>query len=503
MNFNSLFSHLQEAGFSPFMQNGHHNPRLTGIAHDSRKVMAGDLFCCVPGLRADGHWFVDEALQRGASAILCRQPLALQVPQLIVAEKDIRRAMGQAAALFYGFPAEKLRLIAVTGTNGKSTSAYMLRHLISKAGFRCGLIGTIIYSDGANDFEAERTTPENCDIQRLLAQMVTEGCDYCVMEASSHGLEQGRLEGCLFEAALFTNLTPEHLDYHVDMECYFQAKKLLFDKHMKINWLGVANVDDRYGYLLWAEWPEKITPFSLHQKISGGCTVLRHSMTLEGINLDINLPNGEVVSHIKIPMTGRYNIHNALGALALASRVGVELNNPSEVFSDMPQVPGRMEKYSFANGVTVIIDYAHSPDALQNVLGALREVTKGKIISVFGLGGERYVNSRPAMGEIAATLSDYVFITSDNPRSEDPKVISEQIAKGILRVRIDFPYWIIIDRREAINEALALAESGDVVFIGGKGPERFIVYSDHKIPFNDTEAVREWASRNKMELLNQ
>lgn len=465
--------------------------------------MAGDLFCCVPGLRVDGHRFVDEALQRGASAILCRQPLALQVPQLIVPEKDIRRAMGQAAALLYGFPAKKLRLIAVTGTNGKSTSAYMLRHLISKAGFRCGLIGTIIYSDGTNDFEAERTTPENCDIQRLLAQMVIEGCDYCVMEASSHGLEQGRLEGCLFEAALFTNLTPEHLDYHVDMECYFQAKRLLFNKQMKIDWLSVANADDRYGYRLWMEWPEKITPFSMSQEISGGCTVLRHSMALEGINIDINLPNGEIIRHIKIPMTGRYNIYNALGALALVNRMGIKLNNLSGVFSDMPQVPGRMEKYSFANGVTVIIDYAHSPDALQNVLEALREVTKGKILSVFGLGGERYVDNRPAMGEIAATLSDCVFITSDNPRSEDPKVIAEQIAKGILRVKTDFPYRIVIDRREAINEALAMASSGDVVFIGGKGPERFIIYSNHRVPFNDTQAVHEWASQYKMELLDQ
>ncbi|MDD4364233.1 MAG: UDP-N-acetylmuramoyl-L-alanyl-D-glutamate--2,6-diaminopimelate ligase [Synergistales bacterium] len=490
VNLRTLMDYLSRKGFDPQQFGTDGNPLLFDVTHDSIKVKEGSLFCCVSGYKADGHDFAADANKRGAAALLCERPLDLPVPQLVV--NHVRRAMGHAAAVVHDFPGEKLRLLAVTGTNGKSTSTYMIRHLLAKAGHQAGLIGTIIYSDGHSDVESDRTTPQNCDVQRLLAQMVNAGCDSCVMEASSHGLEQGRLEGCLFDGALFTNLTPEHLDYHGDMERYFAAKSLLFSNYMKQNWRGAVNVDDPFGRKLYSRWSDQIIPFGLSDRVKGGCGVKHLAMSLEGLAMDIVFPDGRCRG-VSVPLTGRYNAYNALGVVSLWEALGLERRYPAESLKGMGQVPGRMERYCFSNGGCAVVDYAHSPDALEKVLSALKEVTSGRILAVFGLGGERYVENRPVMGTVAASLADYVLITSDNPRSEDPAEIAQQIAAGIMSSSRPVPYDIETDRKKAVFRALDMAQSGDVVFIGGKGPERFIVFSDRRIPYNDTEAVKEWA----------
>lgn len=486
-----LVRHLMERGFELKVPSCPEDLFLRDVTQDSRQVEEGTLFCCVPGGRADGHDYAGEAVAKGAAALLCKRPLDLPLPQILV--DDVRRAMGHAASAVHGFPCEKLQLLAVTGTNGKSTSAYLIRHLLAEAGRRSGLIGTIIYSDGRCDVEADRTTPENCDIHRWLARMVEAGCDSCVMEASSHGLEQGRLAGCLFDRALFTNLTPEHLDYHGDMENYFTAKSRLFSEYMKPDWKGAVNVDDPYGVRLYERWPDRLMPYSLETDVEWGLRVERHHIDLNGLSLDIRFPDGRAAQAVHIPLMGKFNVYNAAGALALAETLSLERSDLELAMRRIPQVPGRMERYCFRNGSCAVVDYAHSPDALENVLRALREVTKRRVFAVFGLGGERYVENRPAMGAIAASLADFILITSDNPRSENPREIARQIAVGIEGTNRSVPYVIEIDRKKAVFQALSMASAGDVVLIGGKGPERFILFSDHKEPYNDTATVLEWA----------
>ncbi|QTX33532.1 UDP-N-acetylmuramoyl-L-alanyl-D-glutamate--2,6-diaminopimelate ligase [Aminithiophilus ramosus] len=489
-----LVRYLMECGFELRVPSCPEELFLRDVTQDSRKVEQGALFCCVTGCRADGHDYAEEAVAKGAAALLCERPLDIPLPQIIVG--DVRRAMGHAASAVHGFPCEKLQLLAVTGTNGKSTSAYLIRHLLAEAGRRSGLIGTIVYSDGRCDVEADRTTPENCDIHRWLARMVEAGCDSCVMETSSHGLEQGRLAGCLFDRALFTNLTPEHLDYHGDMENYFASKSRLFSEYMKPGWKGAVNVDDPYGARLHDRWPDQLMPFSLKADVERGLRVERRRMDISGLTLDIRFPDGRSVEGLHVPLMGNFNVYNTAGALALVETLSLKESDLKVAMRRIPQVPGRMERYCFRNGSCAVVDYAHSPDALENVLTALREVTEGRIFAVFGLGGERYVENRPAMGAIAASLADFVLITSDNPRSENPREIARQIAVGIEGISRSVPYAIEIDRKKAVFQALSMAHAGDVVLIGGKGPERFILFSDHKEPYNDTETVLEWARLN-------
>lgn len=464
---------------------------IEGVAFDSRKVKNGDLFCCTVGNNVDGHLFVEDAVKAGAVALMCsRIPTSVNVPVLLV--KDVRRAMGLVSSFLQGEPYRSLKLVAVTGTNGKSTTTYMIRSIMSQR-LKMGLLGTIEYHDGDRSFKADRTTPEGPDIQALLGRMVSSGCDGCVMEASSHGISQGRLEGLSFDVAVFTNLTQEHLDYHGDMESYFKAKTNLFDSYMKDNGLKIFNLDDLYGRSLYSRFPGAVS-----YGISSDADVRADNISLgvDGIGFDLVIEDS--ISPVRIPIIGRYNVSNALAAAAACWAVGFSCEEIVGGLEMLPAVPGRMERFVFDNGLCTVVDYAHSPDALENLLKSLRELCKGKLISVFGLGGERFRGNRWTMGEIAAKMADHLVLTMDNPRGEDPEDIVEDILTGVRKIP-DASFEIVIEREKAVQTALDLGGPGDIVAISGKGPEDYILIKGRKIPYSDSKAVVSWAESRKRE----
>lgn len=501
MRFLEGVSYLDEKGLLCSATWGRQEPciarEITGITHHTAKVTEGSLFCCLPGVHHDGHEFAGEAVRRGAVALLCERPLDLDVPQILVTES--RRAMASLAAFLHGFPAEKLKMVALTGTNGKSTTTYLVRSVLESSGITAGLLGTITYHDGKDETLADRTTPESDEVQEWLHKMVANGCGACVMEASSHGLEQGRLWECRFDSVGFTNLSPEHLDYHGNMEAYFQAKRKLFTDFTRGEWSGAANADDPYGKRLLKEFPEKVFPFGLDSAEPDLVRATVRSMSLKGIQLEILFPGGHRSRCVEVPLAGRYNIYNILTSAALAW--GMELGEEQIVrgLERVPQVPGRLERYFFGNGVCCIIDYAHSPDALQNVLETLRELTPGRILSVFGMGGDRYAPNRPLMGEVVSRLADGFTITMDNPRSEDPAEIARQIENGLKEGGRLSGHSVILDRPEAIHHTLDQAKAGDVVLVSGKGPEPYIIIGDKKLPYSDKRTVKDWAQARGLE----
>lgn len=477
---------------------------IMGITHDSRKVKNGSLFVCLRGGKSDGHDFAADVRKRGACAILSEKATGSDLLHILV--KDTRRILGETASVIYGHPAVSLKMVAVTGTNGKSTTAFMLRSIFGKAGIKQGLLGTIINDDGSGvERESDRTTPEATDIQEILSEMLKNGCGSCVMETSSHGLSQGRLAGCSFDAAVFTNLTPEHLDYHGSMENYFESKIRLFNEYMKDGlWKGAANADDVYGRRVKKLFPENIFLFGLKPSIDADYSGKIVTMDLSGIRLQITCHRSGSVFEVKLPVTGAFNAQNALGAASVSLGMGLPPEAVISGLEEMPQVPGRLQKIRLSNGVTVLIDYAHTPDALQNVLAAVREVCKGRIWLAFGLGGDRFQANRPIMGEIASKMADHIIVTMDNPRSEDPQKIAEQIVSGFQiqengKTKVD--WRIILNRKDAVDHALDSAVEGDAVVISGKGPERNIVFADRVIPYSDLEAVTEWCrSRGVLEI---
>ena len=493
MDLATLWQHLQGDASAPRLHAPGADPArilVTSVEHDSRLVGPGSLFACVPGGKRDGHVFAEDARRRGASALLVDHLLDLEIPQILV--PDVRRFMGRAAAALHRFPSDKLTLVALTGTNGKSTTTYMLRSVLQAAGTRTGLLGTIVYHDGCEEIEADRTTPENTQIQSLLARMVDNRCEACVMETSSHGLEQGRLEGCRFDRGGFTNLSPEHLDYHGTLEAYFEAKELLFRRYMKPRWAGAANRKDPFGQRLLDAFPSELVGYASGQPRSGDWGAVLRTSSLEGMVLDLVQPDGVALEQLRLPLLGTYNVENALACAALAGTLGVGGDALRRGLESMPQVPGRLERYALPGGVTCVIDYAHTPEGLEKVLSTLRTVCEGNLWSVFGHGGERTVGHRPLLGLHAGTLADRVVVTMDNPRSEDPAAIASQIEEGLRRAG-KAAWDIRLPRGEAIRYALDRAKPGDVVVVTGKGPERQILFADHAIPFEDREAVLAWA----------
>ncbi|AER66706.1 UDP-N-acetylmuramoylalanyl-D-glutamate--2,6-diaminopimelate ligase [Thermovirga lienii DSM 17291] len=468
---------------------------ISDCFHDSKEVTKGSIFACIRGSKFDGHDYVESARQKGASAILAEKTVKVDVPCIVVS--DVRSVLGEVASAVHDFPSEKLIMIAVTGTNGKTTTTYMTRTILEASGIKTGLIGTVIYDDGRNVSEASRTTPEASDVQRLLRNMINNGCKACVMEASSHGIAQGRLSGCRYDVAVFTNLTPEHLDYHGDMESYFKTKSTLFENFMK-NGKGrfVINEDDEYGKILIDKHKDKTIAFTLREPRLVAKEHLKgviKGMDLWGTSIEVKSSiEGYNGLFLNLPTIGEYNAANALGAVGTAAFLGVEPKLVRDALKEMRSVPGRLEKYIFENGPTAVIDYAHTPDALEKALSTLRKVCKGNLWVVFGLGGNRYQDNRPEMGKVASRLSDRIVITVDNPRNEDPRQIAMQIKEGadkIAGAQVD----IILDRKEAVFYALDNAENDDIVLIAGKGPERNIIYADKVIPYNDGEAVEEWS----------
>jgi UDP-N-acetylmuramoyl-L-alanyl-D-glutamate--2,6-diaminopimelate ligase len=466
---------------------------IAGLAYDSRAVQPGELFFCVSGFRSDGHEFAPRALQSGAAALVVERELGLGVPELIV--PSARAAMAPMAACFHGWPSRELRVVGVTGTNGKTTTAYLVRALLEAGGVQCGLLGTVKSVIGGEDRPVQRTTPEAIELQADLRAMLDGGDGACAMEVSSHALELGRADAIDFSTAVFTNLTQDHLDFHDSMDDYFLAKRRLFAPPLgPPPAVSIVNVGDPYGRRLAAELEGAVT-FAVDAPADYSATGVQS--TFEGASFVLRCPEGE--RQVMLPMPGRFNVANALGALAAARALGGELDVMLAALEAGVRVPGRFEPVKEGQDFAVLIDYAHTPDSLENVLAAAGELTsshdgrRGRVICVFGAGGDRDRGKRPLMGEIAARLADEVLVTSDNPRSEDPRRIIEEIMLGVARVEQGTRGTRdIVDRREAIAEAVARGRAGDVLVIAGKGHEQGQEFEGgRKIPFDDATVARE------------
>ncbi|MBA3421121.1 MAG: UDP-N-acetylmuramoyl-L-alanyl-D-glutamate--2,6-diaminopimelate ligase [Thermoleophilaceae bacterium] len=453
---------------------------ITSLAYSSRDVAPGALFFCVPGFTADGHDFAPEAVARGAAALVCERPLGLGVPEVIV--PAVRAAMGPAAARFHGDPTRELHVVGITGTNGKTTTAYLVRALLEAAGVPCGLLGTVTSVIGGREEPVERTTPEAVDLQRSFRRMVDAGDRACALEVSSHALELGRADGIRFACRVFTNLSQDHLDFHPSMEHYFLAKRRLFEVAGDDPDTSVVNVDDEWGRRLAADLDGVVT-YAIERPADLRARDVRFGP--DGSSFRVETPDGSAVVSTRLP--GHFNVLNALAALGAARALGVELELAARALAEAGRVPGRMEPVEEGQEFAVLVDYAHTPEALENVLPAARELCRGRLHVVFGAGGDRDKTKRPLMGRVARALADRVVVTSDNPRSEDPEAIVDEVLLGTGEdVEHD------VDRRRAIARALAGAEAGDVVVIAGKGHEQGQEFADgRKEPFDDVTVARE------------
>jgi UDP-N-acetylmuramoyl-L-alanyl-D-glutamate--2,6-diaminopimelate ligase len=451
---------------------------IAALAYDNRAVVPGSLFFCVPGFTRDGHEFAPDAVARGAAALVVERPLGLGVPEIRV--PSVRAAMGPAAAAFYGDPTAELQTVGVTGTNGKTTTAFLLRALLEADRRQTGLLGTVRSVVGGEERPVERTTPEAIDLQRTFREMLDAGDVACSMEVSSHALELHRADAIHFAAAIFTNLTQDHLDFHGTMERYYAAKRRLFEPGRAAH--AVVNVDDPYGARLAAELPDAVT-FGVDRAATYRARDVRTD--LNGSRFTVHGPDGAAV--LRSPLRGTFNVYNVLGALAAARLLGVALDVAAGAIETAGHVPGRFEPVDAGQDFAVLVDYAHTPDSLENVLRAARELTDGRLHVVFGCGGDRDRGKRPMMGEIARRLADRVIVTSDNPRSEHPEEIIRQVLEGA-----GHDVEQNVDRRAAINQAIAEAAPGDVVVIAGKGHEQGQEFAGaRKIPFDDVTVARE------------
>jgi UDP-N-acetylmuramoyl-L-alanyl-D-glutamate--2,6-diaminopimelate ligase len=419
------------------------------LAYDAREVPSGSLYFCIPGGAADGHDFAEEALRQGAAALVVERPLDVDAPQFVV--PSVRAAMPRAAVEFFGDPTAELSVVAVTGTNGKTTTAYLLWSILDAAGQHPGLLTNVERRVGSTTRTVGLNTPESIDLQRLFREMVDAGNRACVMEATSMASSKGRLDGTRFAVLVFTNLTQDHLDFHGTMDDYFEAKRRLFAHASR----AVVNVADEYGARLAQELPEAVT--------------FRPDEGLGGIDL-------------KLP--GRFNVENAAAAATAARALGIDEGAIKRGIEAVDRVPGRFESVDEGQPFTVLVDYAHTPDGLENLLRSAREITAGRLICVFGCGGDRDRGKRPLMGSVVRRLADVGLVTSDNPRSEDPAAIIADITAG-------FDMDVEVDRRTAIARAVATAEPEDVVVIAGKGHEQGQELADRTIPFDDREVARE------------
>jgi UDP-N-acetylmuramoyl-L-alanyl-D-glutamate--2,6-diaminopimelate ligase len=462
---------------------------ITGITCDSRQVMPGMLFVAVPGGHVDGHDFIPNAIDRGAVAILCERNgwVAARVTKIKVA--SVRTALAQAATTYYGHPARRLKVIGVTGTNGKTTVAFMIKHILEAAGTRTGLISTVRYEIGDRVVPAQRTTPEALEIQRFMAHMVNAQCQACVMEVSSHALEQERVGGIEFDVAVFTNLTQDHLDYHGTMENYFAAKQKLFGAPAHGQKCGrhVINIDDPFGARLWRDGAAEVKlTYALHERASIRAT--RIHLLKDSSRFQVDTPQGSFAC--TMPLIGRHNVYNALAAIGTALALEVPLETLRTALAEAPPVPGRLQSIARGQPFGVYVDYAHTDDALRNVLTTLREMTPGRLLLTFGCGGNRDAGKRPKMGAVAAELADHTLITSDNPRHESAETIAAQIEAGYRAARAD-GCAVELDRRRAIHEIIRMAGKGDTVLVAGKGHETYQEFEDTVIPFDDAVFARE------------
>ena len=464
---------------------------VTGLAYSSDAVQAGTLFFCVPGARSDGHDFAAAAVEAGASALVVERRLDLDVPQAVVA--DARGAMPPAAVAFFGDPTAELQVAGITGTNGKTTTTFLLRHVLERAGTRTGQLGTIKQVVGGTESEVERTTPEAIDLQRTFREMLDAGDRVCAMEVSSHALALRRADGVRFAAATFTNLTQDHLDFHADMEDYFEAKALMFAGTPEPPAAAIVNVDDPYGARLADEEGQRrssLRTFSAEGARVADYAAVDVAFDAGGSRFTCRSPEGEHLVQLGLP--GLFNISNALAAIATAGALGVSALEATAALTDADRVPGRMEPVDEGQPFAVLVDYAHTPDSLENVLQAARRITRGRLICVFGAGGDRDRDKRPLMGAAVAAGADLAIVTSDNPRSEDPEAIVAEIRGGMEGEGSQAQIEVEVDRRRAIAAALTAAGPDDSVVIAGKGHEQGQEFEDgRKLPFDDRDVARE------------
>jgi len=467
---------------------------VVDISYDSRKVKRNSLFVAVKGFNVDGHDFVMEAIAKGATVIVIEDDSKISNDYLVhqnvtkILVKDSRKALAVLSNNFYEKPSTRLKIIGVTGTNGKTTTTYVIKSILERAGYKTGLIGTIQNFIGDTVIPAEKTTPESPKINDLFTRMVEAGCKYCVMEVSSHSLELNRVYGVNFTGAIFTNLTQEHLDFHKTMENYFNAKKKLFDE-LNLDAIAIVNIDDEYGKKITLDCKAKIVSYG--SSLEADYRFVEPKISMNGIEF-ILFAKGENYS-VKSNLIGRFNIYNLLGSIATCAELGIDIPVIVESMRNLKPIPGRFEVVG-NYPVKVIVDYAHTPDALENVLSTIRDILKyefsnSRVFTVFGAGGDRDRTKRPFMGKIVQSLSDVVIITNDNPRFELPSQIFNDILSGL---ELNENVLVIEDREEAIKRAIQMARNGDVILVAGKGHENFQIIKDKVIPFNDREVVERY-----------
>jgi UDP-N-acetylmuramoyl-L-alanyl-D-glutamate--2,6-diaminopimelate ligase len=466
--------------------------RVTSVVHDSRAASSGAVFVAIRGQRADGATFARQATLRGAVAIVAETPPPADVTLPWLPTADARVALADLAAICYGHPSEQLTLVGVTGTNGKTTTTYLLASVFDAAGLPCGRIGTVTFKVGDEERDASHTTPEASEVQRLLREMVDRGCKACAVEVSSHALVLHRVDHVRFVAAIFTNLTRDHLDFHHDMTQYFEAKRQLFTM-LPPGAPAIVNADDPRGVTI-AHGVPRVVTYGIDRPADVRAVSVHAS--LEGLAFDVETPQGRLA--IRSPLVGRPNVYNILSVVAAAGALGLPASAIESGIARLDRVPGRFQVVSEpSDDVRVVVDYAHTDDALKNLLETARPLTSGRMITVFGCGGDRDATKRSLMGAVASRLSDLVVITSDNPRSESPEQIIEEIKRGIVLPREPGgpqrsakPHIAITDRRLAIEYAVRTAQPGDLVLVAGKGHEKYQVIGDRTLPFDDVEVAR-------------
>lgn len=461
---------------------GNEESKVQNIRYDNRKIEQGDAFVCVKGFKVDGHSFIGDAIKKGAKTLIVQEDVSVQEDITIIKVRDTRKALAIMSSNYFGNPKDKLKIIGITGTNGKTTSAFIIKSILEKAGFMTGLIGTIANYIGNKKVDAVRTTPESYELHELFKNMVDAGVEYCVMEVSSHSLELDRVYGVQFEEGIFTNLTRDHLDFHKTFENYYNAKFKLFERSNH----SIINLDDPYGanivkYIEERGVKTKVSTFSIEKESDFKAFEIKsHS---NGSEFKVNL---ESIEEFSINIPGEYNIYNSLGCIICAYNLNIPMDKIKEGLSDVV-IPGRCELVAKEKNLpySIIIDYAHTPDGLENILSTVKAFTKNRMISVFGCGGDRDKVKRPQMGKIGCELSDIAIITSDNPRSEEPMDIINDIVKPL-----NYDNFVIeVNRKEAIRKAMNMALEGDVIVIAGKGHETYQILKDETIHFDEREVV--------------
>ncbi|MBE3520282.1 MAG: UDP-N-acetylmuramoyl-L-alanyl-D-glutamate--2,6-diaminopimelate ligase [Firmicutes bacterium] len=476
--------------------------QVTGVSYDSRRVKPGDLFVAIKGFRFDGHDFLEDALRKGATAVLVEKGRELPVVAAGVAlAEDTRLALAGVSAAFYGHPSRNLTVIGVTGTKGKTTTTHLIRNVLRQAGIDTGLVGTVHNLVGDEVLPVVHTTPEAPELQSLLARMVSAGCSAVVMEVSSHALVLHRVAQTAFDVAVLTNIGRDHLDFHPSFEDYLEAKKKLFRMlgeshpgHPPERKFSVVNLDDPESSGFIESSPVRCVTFGIKKE----ATVRGCDISLQPAATEFSLVVGARSLRVRLSMPGRFNVYNALAAASVAHGMGIDLETVACALENSTSVRGRAEVVDEGQPFTVLVDYAHTPDSLENVLEMIRETSNGEVIVIFGCGGDRDRGKRPLMGKVAATLADHVILTSDNPRSEEPEAIIEEIEGGVLeavrcsagRARLK-DYRKIVSRFDAIKEGIRMARPGDVVLIAGKGHETYQVFKDRTVAFDDVAVSRQ------------